>query len=83
MVESENMTEKEIIRARLKADGKDSAPNSDCEETPEEREQREAKEEKVINYTILGSDACPVKPEDEEIDFSIWKRLQYQIFQAD
>lgn len=77
MVESKEQleAEKKLIRDRLKAEGKDSAPNSDLEETEQEREEREQKEEKVIKYDILGGERCPVTAQDQALVYSMHYRI--------
>jgi len=73
----ENPSEKEIIRARLKQEGKDSANNSEEDEAErEKREEKEAKEvESLIEYDRLGGERCPVRPDMEEIEYSMSFRI--------
>lgn len=68
---------RELIAAKLKQEGKDSANNS--EEEDHVKDQREAREEEenknLVNYNYLGSAECPVDVEAEEIEYSMIYRI--------
>lgn len=55
------LSEKDLIRKRLKEQGKDSAHNSEDEGEREAREnQKDEEAENVIKYNYLGSEECPI-----------------------
>jgi len=70
------MESKEFIREKLKQEGKDSANNSENEE---EKDAREAKEEQqkqeLIRYNYLGDEACPIFPDEDEINYCMEFRI--------
>ena len=70
-------TRTEIIAAKLKQEGKDSANNSEEEDSV--KDQREARQEEegkgLINYNYLGSAECPIDTEAEEIEYSMIYRI--------
>lgn len=72
----DEVTRRELIAAKLKQEGKDSAHNSEDEDVKDQREAREEEENKtLINYNYLGSSECPVDPEAEEIEYSMIYRI--------